>query len=136
MSDPHRQLFEYSMLHVTPQDILDFCPSDPGYDDYVCVFSEILSSRSLPTKGCFAISETIELTLFAEPEQELDWTRLRRFRTFTNAVALAMFAGPNDSPCIFVAPQEYQSCLLSDASALQDPELLRLLDALGVHDGE
>ena len=126
----HLQLFEYSMRQVTFEDIEDYCPSDPSYGAYVSVFSDILSSKTLPTLSSFEISETVELTLYGIAETADSPTRFRRFRTFTNAVAVAMCFSQKDSPNIFVAPVDFLTSLRNDASALNDTHLIELLGAI------
>lgn len=123
-------LFDYSVRHVAPQDVADFCPSDPGYDDYVRVFNEILTSKTLPTERCFEISETVELTMYANAEEDPDPSRFRRFRVFTNAIAIALAAEPNDSASIFVAGIEFLNSLHEDALVLDDPQLTTLVEAI------
>lgn len=126
MTTPCRQLFEYAMRHVTPKDVSDFCPSDPGYADYVREFTTILSSGIPPIASHFDITETIGLTRWSDASQESAPARFRRFRTFTNAVGLMISAGP-EGPDDGMPANYFAVSLLDDAHALQDPELLSLL---------
>jgi hypothetical protein len=130
MSNPCLELFEYSLGLVSPDDIAAFCPSDPGYPDYVRTFTEILTTRRVPEKGSFEVSETLELTLYEDADTERNPERFRRFRTFTNAVGLAMSLGTGLSANIFLAPIEYLKSLEADSSAMSDIELSRLVNRI------
>lgn len=120
------ELFDYASRHVTPKDVSDYCPGDPGYDDYVRAFTAILSSGSTPSASHFDITETIGLTRWVDADGEADPNRFRRFRTFTNSVGIAIAAGP-EGPDDCMPPNYFGVSLLDDAYALQDPHLLRLL---------
>jgi len=120
------ELFEYASQHVSPKDISDFCPSDPGYPDYVREFTAILSSRIPPTKSNFDITETIGLTRWADANHQRDAIRFRWFRTFTNSVGIAICSG-SEGPNDCMPPNYFGISLLNDALALRDAQLLRLL---------
>lgn len=126
MTPACRDLFDYASRHVTPEVISDYCPSDPGYADYVREFTAILASRSPPPKAHFDITETIGLTRWHDPDRESDPMRFRRFRTFTNSVGVAMTAGP-EGPDENMPANYFVISLLDDAHALQDSHLLQLL---------
>lgn len=79
----------------------------------------------MPDKVTFAISETIGLTWWWDAESEKDPARFRRFRTFTNAVGLALqIRGIGYS----VGPGNYHAIgPIDDAHQLDDQALLQLL---------
>ena len=126
MTPAVRKLFDYTSRHVTPKDVSDFCPDDPGYPGYVRVFTAILSSGVPPSKSHFHITETIDLTRWSDADGEADPTRFRRFRTFTHSVGVVIVAGAEGpSECI---PLNYLAIsLLDDAYSLQDTHLMQLL---------
>lgn len=126
MSPACWKLFAHALERVTPQDIYDFCPDDPGYPGYVREFTSILKTRTPPSSSNFEISETINLTRWGNPEEERDPDRFRRFRIFTNAVAVTLWAG-GDGPDDTTSANYVCINLLDDAHALQDAELMRLL---------
>ncbi|WP_038165237.1 hypothetical protein [Verrucomicrobium sp. BvORR106] len=120
------KLFAYAVDKVTPRDVWDFSPNDPGFPGYVREFTAILKSRKLPKDADFDITETIGLTMWGDAETEKDPDRFRRFRVFTNSVAVALCAGPDGVPLTMAA--NYPCIrLLEDAHALGDEQLLRLL---------
>ena len=65
-------LFQYTQSRVTDQDIIDYCPGDPGYLNYVKLWTQIKHSGSIPQKTDFDLSEVIGLTGWATPEEEKD----------------------------------------------------------------
>lgn len=83
-------LFEYTRSRVCDQDIIDFSPGDPGYPDYVKVWTEIRRSGAMPTQADFDLSEVIGLTGWAKPDEWPDPERFRRYRRFTSAIGLAL----------------------------------------------
>jgi len=96
-------LFQYTRSHVTEQDIVDFSPGDPGYANYVRVWTEILRTGVVPRESHFDLSEVIALTGWSLPE---DWERPDRFlayRRFTSAVAVTMLHFGNHSEDIRTA---------------------------------
>jgi hypothetical protein len=125
MATAIHELLAYTRRHVTPDDIRAYAPMDPGYSRYVAAFTDILQSGALPPAAQFSITETIELTHGADPEQNPPPRNFRRFRTFTNAVGLALY-GPHEAGGINYLPIG----LIDDAWSLQDRDLLaRLLPA-------
>ena len=126
MTPACRNLFDYASQHVTPATISEYCPSDPGYADYVREFTAILASGFPPPTAHFDISETIGLTRWHDPDLEADPMRFRRFRTFTNSVGVVMTAGP-EGPDEEMPANYFAISLLDDAHALQDSHLLQLL---------
>ncbi len=83
-------LFRYVRPQVTAQDIKDYCPSDPGYGDYVAAWTDIWESQVLPRASRFDLSEVISLTGFADAGTRESPDRFRRFRRFTTTVAIAL----------------------------------------------
>lgn len=126
MSPADWKLFAHALHFVTPKDIANYCPDDPGYPGYVREFTSILKSRRPPTSSNFELTETINLTLWGKAEEERAPERFRRFRIFTNAVAVMLYLsdeGPSET-----MPANYTAiALLDDAHALGDTELLSLL---------
>src|SRR4051794_40692378 len=104
MPDACWKIFDYTLQRVTPADVRDFAPQDPGYAGYVQAFLEILARRRLPDEDSFSLSETIGLTRWVNADAERDPTRFRRFRTFTNSVGMAMSAAnmTEEAPNYFV----------------------------------
>ena len=126
MSPACWKLFFYALEPVTPQDISHYCPNDPGYPGYVREFTSIRKTRTPPSASNFEISETINLTRWGNPEEERDPDRFRRFRIFTNAVAVMLYTG-GDAPGDTLPANYICISLLDEAHALQDAELMRLL---------
>lgn len=125
MKEACRQLFDHASKHVTMKDLTDFCPSDPGYADYVRAFGHILSSGTPPESYDFDITETINLTQWSDASRESDETRFRRFRIFTNACGITLLMGAEGSE--FMTPNYLAIGLIEDAHALQDEAVLGLL---------
>ncbi|GAA5138820.1 hypothetical protein GCM10023213_18420 [Prosthecobacter algae] len=123
------KFFEAAADQVTVEDVVKFCPHDPGYPEYVRTFESILTSRVIPLDFDFDISETINLTQYSHPEKEFqtqEALRFRRFRIFTNAVGLAIILGPNESGWL-LACNYYAINLIEDIDALEDDRLEDLL---------
>lgn len=123
------KFFEYAANKVTVKDVERFCPNDPGYLDYIREFTTILTSRVIPSEFEFDVTETISLTLWGNPEkeyQEQDAIRFRRFRIFSNAVALAIILGPDEDGWN-MGCNYYAISLLADIEALEDDHLYDLL---------
>jgi hypothetical protein len=96
-------LFQYTRSRVTDQDIVDFSPGDPGYPDYVKLWTQIRRSGAIPRQSEFDLSEVIGLTGWAKPEQERDPERFRCYRRFTSAVGVALLHYGNNSESVRVA---------------------------------
>lgn len=96
-------LFQYTQSRVTDQDIIDFSPSDPGYGNYVRLWTQIRRSGSIPQRTEFDLSEVIGLTGWADPEELDDPERFRNYRRFTSAVGVALLHQGNDSESVRVA---------------------------------
>lgn len=56
-----KALFQAARSGVTFADITAFAPADPGYDDYVRVWSEIHQSGIVPAKPEFDLTEVIAM---------------------------------------------------------------------------
>jgi hypothetical protein len=126
MANPCRELFDYAARFVTADDVSAYAPSDPGYPEYVRTFDAILAAGEPPAHSNFEITETIGLTRWADANLERDPPRFRRFRTFANAVGVALrVAGvlADDD----IAGNYLAINLIEDAHELRDAELLRLL---------
>lgn len=119
------ELFAHASRHVTARDIADFCPSDPGYADYVRAWGDVLANGMPPDSYDFDITETINLTQYSDAERAADEVRFRRFRTFTNAAGFALLMSTGGAE--FMTPNYLAISLIEDAHALQDEPLLRLL---------
>jgi len=96
-------LFQYTQSRVTDQDIIDFSPGDPGYPDYVNLWTQIRRSGSIPLQTEFDLSEVIGLTGWAKPEQRNEPERFRNYRRFTSAVGVALLHQGNSSESVRVA---------------------------------
>lgn len=93
-------LFQYTRSKVTPQDIIDFSPNDPGYDNYVKLWNEILRTGKIPQETEFDLSEVIGLTGWGDPEEEANPERFRIYRRFTSAVGVGLLNQGNDSESV------------------------------------
>jgi len=124
--DPVIQEFFDDMLKpVTRQHLVDFCPGDPGYEDYLRAWGSIVETHKVPRKSGFELSETIGLTGWADAE---DWDtpeRFREFRRFTSSVALMLIHQGNDSE--IVRPANYLACDLLRDARRSDMTFLTLL---------
>lgn len=128
MPDACLEVLEYTRRHVTPKDIADFAPGDPGYPNYVRVWTEILETGRLPERAHFDITETIGLTRWSDATRERDERRYRRFRLFTNAVAMAMYARDDDA--YETMPPNYVAIsLIDDGVELKDMDVLLMARA-------
>lgn len=125
MKQAFRELFAHTSRHVSIRDIEEFCPSDPGYANYVRAFSHVLSSRTLPDACEFDITEPVNLCLHSDAAARADEIRFRRFRAFINAVGLALLTGAEGCSCFI--PNYLAVRLIDDAHALNDRVLLALL---------
>lgn len=90
-------LFEHVRSKVTEQDIIDFSPSDPGYYNYVGLWTEILRTGSIPQKTEFDLSEVIMLIGCGDAEKYPNPDRFKTCRRFTSAVGLALLHSGNCS---------------------------------------
>lgn len=119
-------LFQYTQSRVTDQDILDYSPGDPGYPDYVKLWTEIRRSGSIPHKTEFDLSEVIGLTGWAKPEEWDDSERFRNYRRFTSAVGVALLHYGNDSESVRVANYLARDLVIDlDATSKRHLSLLR-----------
>ncbi|MEZ5327437.1 MAG: hypothetical protein R3F19_20495 [Verrucomicrobiales bacterium] len=119
-------LFQYTQLRVTDQDIIDYSPGDPGYPDYVKLWTQIRRSGSIPHETEFDLSEVIGLTGWAKPEEWDDPERFRNYRRFTSAVGVALLHYGNDSECVRVANYLARDLVIDlDATSKRHLSLLR-----------
>jgi len=121
------QLFDYARRFVSPKDITDFCPSDPGYPDYVLQFNSILKTCRVPSASNFAINETVDLTIYADASSKEDPIRFRRFRIFTSSVGLGVSVLVGGGGSFEMEPNYIAISLMDDALVLEDVELLQQL---------
>jgi hypothetical protein len=85
------ELFQQSRNCVPRDDIVAFAPIDPGYDDYVRLWSEIQRTGSVPTELSFDLREVIGMTSWGVASRWGDKVgRFIAFRRFTSAVALVL----------------------------------------------
>lgn len=90
-------LFEFTRGEITGREIVDYSPGDPGYPDYVKLWSEIHRTGQIPQRTEFDLSEVIGLTAWLEPGGCREPVRFRRYRRFTSAVGVALLHSGNDS---------------------------------------
>jgi hypothetical protein len=126
MKQPFHELLVYASRHVTVKDIEDFCPSDPGYSDYVREFTQILSTCIPPESAHFDITETVGSTWWHDASVCENEVRYRWFRTFTNSVGMALLAS-SEGRDVDLPPNYLAISLIEDAYVLKDERLLYLL---------
>ena len=97
MNEAVEKLFHYARAEMTEQDIRNFSPSDPGYGNYVELWTKIWRTGEVPEKSEFDLSEVIRLTHGMNAEESVDPRRFRAYRRFTRAVALALIHSGNSS---------------------------------------
>lgn len=120
--DSHIQaLFALTRSRVSERHIREFAPRDPGYDNYVAIWTRILRTGEPPTKTTFDLSEVIGLTAgWGEPIAEHDPDRFRDFRRFTSAIAVSLIHSGNDPECVrpvnYLARDLIVDCDLTDAA--------------------
>jgi hypothetical protein len=127
MHEAVEKLFQHTRAKITEQDIRDFSPNDPGYLDYVRLWTEIWKSGVIPRENEFDLSEVINLTGWFETKQLVgnDLKRFFSYRRFTGAVALGLIHHGNDSED--VRPANYLARDLIIDHDVTDPEHLNLL---------
>lgn len=98
-------LFQYTLLRVTEEDIVNYSPSDPGYGAYVEEWKLIRRTGRVPKMVNFEVSEVIGLTGWADASEMTDPERFRAYRRFTTAAALVgLYHG---YPCECVRESNY-----------------------------
>jgi len=118
-------LFQFTRSRVTAKHIAEFSPGDPGYEDYVRLWTGILRTGELPTQTQFDLSEVIGLTGWVNSDTFAHPDRFRQYRRFTSAVAIALVHAGND--CESVRPANYLARDLIVDCDPSDPEhLLRV----------
>lgn len=102
-------LLAYCVSKVSPEDIKKFVLGDPGYHDYVRVWSEILSLERVPSsEECsFEINEVIGACTDWYPESETPPQAFHRFRCLTRAVLLVLLSREDHES----ARQSFGACL-------------------------
>ncbi|MEM1011208.1 MAG: hypothetical protein AAGI46_03185 [Planctomycetota bacterium] len=119
-------VFHHACEQVHPSDVEEFAPNDPGYLSYVRGLNAILADRRLPEKADPGVSEAISLTRWGDRNSERAPDAFRRFRVFTNSIALCLTIRDGD-PCDDRAPNYTAIGLIDDAVATADEPLLALL---------
>lgn len=110
---------------MSREDVVLYSPGDPGYPDYVEVWTQILESGVAPEEQSFDLTETINLTRWTDADREKNPTRFRWYRVFTNSVAVILSALEEGD----LLPVNYTVLrLLQDAAALDDEELFKALE--------
>lgn len=113
-------LFDFTRSQVTEQHVRDHSPTDPGYEDYVRVWTEILHCGNPPTKANFNLTEAIGLTSWETYGPTQPPPSFWEYFRFTRAVALALVHSGND--CEEVRPGSYLAYdLLAQCHTLDDP---------------
>lgn len=98
-------LFDFTRSQITEQHIRKHSPTDPGYANYVRVWTEIMRSGVPPTRADFDLTETIGLTSWwSNAPAERSPSFLEYYR-FTSAVALSLVHSGND--CEEVRPGNF-----------------------------
>ncbi|BDS07496.1 hypothetical protein NT6N_25360 [Oceaniferula spumae] len=93
-------LFEFTRSRVTDEDIVNFSPSDPGYPNYVKLWTQIRRSGVIPNDADFDLTEVIGLTGWAKPKEWKKPERFRIYRRFTSAVGIALLHQGHDSETV------------------------------------
>jgi hypothetical protein len=124
-------LADVAATFVTPADIDAFAPNDPGIAGYIRELNRSLVRRSPSDRMDGSLIEAIELTYFDFPDAWPDPSRFRRFRVWTNAMALEALAAGGVADDVLI-PNYVALALLDDVEALADASLVdRLADAFG-----
>ena len=89
-------LVHYTRSRVSDEDIRRCSPGDPGWPNYVKLWTGIRQTGIIPRETNFDFREVIAMTSLANAEQARDPARFRGFRRFTSAVALALLHYGND----------------------------------------
>jgi len=90
-------LFQYTRLKVTDQDIVEFSPGDPGYPNYVKLWTQIRRTGSIPQHSEFDLFEVIGLTGWSRLDDYQETDRFLNYRRFTSAVGVALLHQGNHS---------------------------------------
>lgn len=96
-------LFELARSRVTETHIRDFSPADPGYKDYVKLWTRIYQTGAIPSTPEFEHTEVINLTGWSNPDDYDEPEQFRRFRRFTTSVAVLLTLKGNHLEDIRVA---------------------------------
>ncbi len=125
-------LIDAARAHVTVEDIENFVMNDPGYPDYVRVWSQILKTGFIPTKNklrglmfvdAFALSENINMF---NHFRRCSNVRFRNYQVLTSSVGLLMtsLGYPEDD----ISPSRCVSNLLFNAKRLRRRQILKWLE--------
>lgn len=83
-------LFQFTRSRVTEKDIADFSPNDPGYPDYVRLWTQVHRTGIIPRQIEFDLSEVIALTGWGVPSAYFNPEGFRNFRRFTSSVGVTL----------------------------------------------
>ncbi|RCS54618.1 hypothetical protein DTL42_05650 [Bremerella cremea] len=100
-----KALFEYVRNQITEQHIQDYSPSDPGYHDYVRVWTKLLQSGQIPQQTDFELTEVINLTGWGNPVDYDDPEAFRAYRRFTTCVAWGLIS--HGQTAEYIRPMNY-----------------------------
>jgi hypothetical protein len=118
-------LFQFTRSRVSTKHIAEFSPGDPGYEDYVRLWTRILRTGEVPAQTEFDLSEVIGLTGWADPDDYDQPDRFRQYRRFTSAVAIALVHAGNDCESVRVANYLTRD-LIVDCDPCDSEHLLRV----------
>ena len=110
---------------ISEQDIREFSPADPGYYDYVRVWSEIVSTGHVPNSWVWDLHEVISLTFGDLPGKVSDDPdRYRVYRLFLSSVEFHLWLTDGIGGSVL----NYSAInLIDDSRDLNDPEILSLV---------
>lgn len=118
-------LFSLLRRKVTLADIREFSPCDPGYEDYVLVWSKVLETGELPDHSDFDLSEVIRLRGYSNPTHESYAHRFCVYRLFVMTVACHLLRTTETDilhPASYIAIK-----LIRDAKEVADGTITGLL---------
>jgi len=114
-------LFDHARSRVTPDDLRNNTPNDPGCLRYLAAWTDIVATGVMPPRGSFDVEEPIGLTQHIDDAD----ASLRRYRVLLNSVVLPWL------PDILISHPDLLARLIDDALALEDEILIaRLSEAL------
>jgi hypothetical protein len=118
-------LLQFTRSRVSTKHIAEFSPRDPGYEEYLRLWTRILRTGEVPMQTEFDLSEVIGLTGWADPDDFAHPERFREYRRFTSTVAIALVHAGND--CESVRGANYLARdLIVDCDPCDSEHLLRV----------